>query len=309
MPKFSVVISVFNKEQHIKKTLESVFDQTFQDFEVVVVNDGSTDESERIIKQFTDQRLRYFYQNNKGAAEGRNTAIKHANGTFIALLDGDDYWYPHYLEEQNRLIIKYPNQLVFATAQNTIKGKTSNPKSYSLPEKFNNDGVVDYFESSYQASILHSSSTVLNKEVFNQVGYYNPAIKSGQDTDLYIRIGLLYPVAFSIKICSHYHVWENSLYRNSKSLADKIDFSNYEPIENQNPHLKKFLDLNRFSLAIFAKLHHDMNGFEKNYKKINLQNLNKKQRFILKLSSTNIKLLYRLKNFAERYGLKLSTFK
>lgn len=308
-PKFSVVISVFNKEQYIKSTLESVFNQTFQDFEVVVVNDGSTDNSEKIIQQFNNNKLRYFKQDNKGASEGRNMAIKHAKGILIALLDADDFWYPCYLEEQNKLITKYPDQFVFATAQNIIKQNTSTPKSYSLPKNFKHDGVINYFESSFQASILHSSSTVLKREVFEKIGYYNPTIKSGQDTDLYIRIGLYYQVVFSNNICSAYRIWENSLFRTSKSLEDKIDLTRYEHIEPQNPQLKKFLDLNRFSLAIFAKLHKDQIGFEKNYKKINLQNLNKKQRFVLKLSETNIKLLYLVKNFAERLGLRLSVFK
>lgn len=309
MPKFSVVIAVYNKEKHLAKTLQSVFAQTFQDFEVVLVNDGSTDGSEKVIKQFKDSRLRYYHQENQGAAAGRNAAINKATAPFIALLDADDYWYPHYLEEQNRLIEKYPNEYVFATAQEIIHKNKSSPKPYSIPNDFGSDGVVNYFEASHRASILHSSSTVLKKEVFEQIGNYNPAIKSGQDTDLYIRIGLKYPVVFSRKICSIYLILENSLFRSSTSLEEKADFSEYESLEKGNPLLKKFLDLNRFSLAIFAKLNHDREGFKHNFEKIDLNNLNKKQRLLLKLSPKTTKFLYSLKNFAERFGIKLSAFK
>lgn len=309
MPKFSVIIAVYNKEKHIKSTLESVFAQSFQDFEVVVINDGSTDESEKIIKQFHNPRLHYYYQKNQGASVARNEAINKATASFIALLDADDYWYPNYLEEQNRLIKKYSNEFVFATAQEIVNLNIIRPKNYSIPKSFKNDGLLNYFEASKQASILHSSSTVLKKEVFEHIGNYNPNIKSGEDTDLYIRIGLKYPVVFSRKICSSYFVLKDSLFRSATTLKEKASFTNYEYLEKENSLLKQFLDLNRFSLAIFAKLHNDRDGFKRNFEKINLRNLNKKQRLLLKLSPKSTRFLYSLKNFAERFGIKMSAFK
>jgi len=309
MPKLSVIIAVYNKEKHIAKTLESLLAQTFTDFEIIIVNDGSTDGSEAIIKSFDDKRIHYFTQENQGAAAGRNAAISKAKAPYIALLDADDYWYPHYLEEQNRLIENYPDESVFATAQELVKNNKTYPQPYSLPIDFGSDGVVNYFEASNRASILHSSSTVLKKEVFDQVGKYNPSIKSGQDTDLYIRIGLKYPIVFSRKICSSYFILENSLFRSSASLAEKADFSEYEYLEKENPQLKKFLDLNRFSLAIFAKLNNDRDGFKRNFEKIDLSNLNKKQRLLLRLSPRSTKFLFSLKNFFERFGIRLSAFK
>jgi len=308
MPKFSVTIAVYNKEGHISKTLESVLAQTFTDFEVIIVNDGSTDGSEAIIKSFDDKRIRYFSQENQGAAAGRNAAIKKAAATYIALLDADDFWFPHYLEEQNRLIEKYPNEFIFATAQEIIKNNTSYPKPYSLPKGFEKEGILNYFEASSQASILHSSSTVLKKVVFDEVGFYDHSIKIEQDTDLYIRLGLKYPVVFSKRICSSYYIIENSLFRSANSLDDKEDFSSYSHLEADNPSLKKFLDLNRFSLAIFAKLKNDRAGFKRNFEKIDLSNLNKKQRLLLRLSPKSTRFLYSLKNFFERFGIRLSAF-
>src|SRR5690606_33115952 len=112
----SVVISVFNKEKYIGETLKSVLAQTFSDFEIVVLNDGSTDNSEAEILKFTDARIRYFSAENQGASAARNFTIKQAKAAYIALMDADDYWYPFYLEEQNRLITAFPEESVFATA-------------------------------------------------------------------------------------------------------------------------------------------------------------------------------------------------
>lgn len=309
MPKFSIVIAVYNKEQHIARTLKSVLHQTFTDFEIVIVNDGSTDESERIIKSFNNDKIRYFKQENMGAAAGRNTAIKLAKSSYIALLDADDTWFPNYLEEQNRLIENYPNEFIFATAQEIIKNNTVRHKKYSLSTEFKNEGIVDYFEASYLASILHSSSTVIKKEVFSEIGFYNTSIKSGQDTDLYIRIGLNYTIVFSSCICASYYVIENSLFRSTSSLNEKADFSAYDVFCEEHPSLKKFLDLNRFSLAVFAKLTKDKAGFKKNLEKIKRNNLNFKQRLLLYLSPKTIQFLYRLKIFFERFNFYFSAFK
>jgi glycosyltransferase involved in cell wall biosynthesis len=96
-PYFSVVISLYNKEKHIQSTIESVLAQTFVDFEIVVVNDGSTDGSEAVVKSIDNGRIQIYSQENKGASAGRNAAISKATGTYIALLDADDLWKPNYL--------------------------------------------------------------------------------------------------------------------------------------------------------------------------------------------------------------------
>jgi glycosyltransferase involved in cell wall biosynthesis len=310
MPKFSVVISVYNKAEFIAETLNSVLAQTVQDLEIVILNDGSTDESENSIRPFKDDpRVRFFSEENKGAAAGRNYVIQKAEGEYIALLDADDLWKPFYLEEQLKLIEKYPANKIFATNSEILKkGKTSR-RQFSVDISNKEPIVVDYFEASYLDSILHSSTTVVKKEVFDTVGLYDTDIKSGQDTDLYVRMGLQYKVVFSPKICVQYRVIENSLFRSSKKLSDKPSFEAYEKYEVTNPSLKKFLDISRYSLCLIAKLEGNKAGFEHNYEKIDLANLNKKQRFLLALSPKNLKQLLKLKNSIAQLGIKLSAFK
>ena len=161
MPKFSVVISVFNKENYIAETLKSVLAQTFTDFEVVILNDGSTDNSEAEILKFKDPRIRYFSKENQGASAGRNFTIQQAEANYIALMDADDYWYPFYLEEQNRLLTEFPNESVFATATEIKRNRKTFKNSYST-QTFGKDSIlVDYFQASQLDSVLLSISTVL----------------------------------------------------------------------------------------------------------------------------------------------------
>lgn len=309
MPKFSVVISVFNKEKYIAETLKSVLAQTFTDFEVVILNDGSTDNSEAEILKFNDPRIRYFSKENQGASVARNFTIQQAKAKYIALMDADDYWYPFYLEEQNILIIEFPNESVFATATEIKRNGKVFKNSYSLPTIANNAVIVDYFEASQLDSVLLSISTVLKKEVFENVGWYDPKIKSGEDTDLYVRIGLKYKVVFSPKVCATYVVRKNSLFQSVKKFEEKANFEAYEAFEKDNPALKKFLDLNRYSLCILAKMEGNKEAFKKNFQKINQENLSKKQQFLLRQNKTILKYLSKTKDNLEKLGLRLGTFK
>ena len=309
MPKFSVVIAVFNKEKYIADTLKSVLDQTFTDFEVVILNDGSTDNCEAEILKFSDPRIRYFSKENQGASATRNFTIQQAKAEYITLMDADDYWYPFYLEEQNRLINEFPEESVFATATELKRNGKTFKSNYSVDTEKKDSVLVDYFEASQLDSILLSISTVLKKDVFEEVGWYNPNIKSGEDTDLYVRIGLKYKVVFSPKICATYILRKNSLVKAVKNFDEKANFELYEIYEKHNSALKKFLDLNRYSLCIFAKIEGNKEVFQKNLKKIDRENLNKKQRILLKQNKSVLKYLLKTKNNLEKLGLRLGTFK
>lgn len=113
----SVVIPLYNKAHTIGRTLGTVMRQTFQDFEVVIVNDGSTDDGTNVIrKNFTDSRIRIIDQENAGVSMARNRGVDEAKGKWIAFLDGDDEWHPEYLNEMQKLIVKYPEAGLFLCA-------------------------------------------------------------------------------------------------------------------------------------------------------------------------------------------------
>lgn len=309
MTYFSVVIAVFNKEKYIADTLKSVLAQTYENFEIVILNDGSTDNSEAEILKFKDPRIRYFSKENQGAGAARNFVIQQAKSEYIALMDADDFWHPFHLEELECMINTFPKESVFATATEITRNGKTFKNSYSVQTKNEEPVLVDYFKASQLDSVLLSISTVIKKEVFEKVGYYNPKIKSGEDTDLYVRIGLKYKVVFSPKITATYIIRKNSLGQRIKNFDHIATFEAYEVFEKENLGLKKFLDLNRYSLSLLAKLEGDIKIFQKFYQKINQENLSKKQKFILKQNKTTLKYLLKTKESLEKLGIKLGTFK
>jgi len=308
-PYFSIVIPLYNKERHIKNTIESVLNQTFEDFEIIIVNDGSTDRSAEVVKSIPDQRIKLFTTKNQGASNARNFGIDKATSEFVALLDADDYWYPFYLQEQKRLIDKYPEEFVFSTAQKILKYGKRYPCQYSIDFGEAMDGIVNYFQASLMSSIIHTSAVVIHKDVFKNIGLFNPKIESGQDTDLWIRIGLEYSVTFSKRICSEYVFIPDGLFKSTHSMKQKIDLSPYKALEKNNYDLKKFLDLNRYALAIQSKLWNDNASFEALSADIELNNLNNKQRFLLKQNKDIIELFIKIKDSLSRLGIQLSAYK
>ena len=194
-PFFSVVISVYNKERYIADTLQSVLDQTFEDFEVIIVNDGSSDTSSSIIETFSDQRITMITQDNQGASHARNQGILKAAGTFIALLDGDDIWDAAFLESIKKRIDEHPKQSVFASAIAHKHDRKIIPVPYSF-EPTASVMILNYFEASVQHTVLSGSSTVFRKNILDKTGVFDTKLTSGEDTDLWIRIGLHYPHCF-----------------------------------------------------------------------------------------------------------------
>lgn len=295
-PYFSVIISVYNKEAYISKTLNSVINQTYVNFELIIINDGSTDKSLEIIKQFKDSRLIIIDQKNQGASYTRNKGLAIAKGKFIALLDGDDFWDTRFLETISEAIYKNPNESIFTTA---IAHKYDNiivPVSYSF-EMNKSILVLDYFEASQDHSILSGSSVVFKKSILSITGNFDEALKSGEDTDLWIRFGIHHPIVFLNEVMVYYVYDNTSLSNTSFNLNDKPKYDNYKNEEKTNFYLKKFLDKNRFSLAILSKLNNDTTSFSFYKESLNLKNLSFKRRILLQSPKWLIKLLLKLKSF------------
>ncbi|HOA81558.1 MAG TPA: glycosyltransferase family 2 protein, partial [Defluviitaleaceae bacterium] len=141
---FSVVIPLYNKELSIGNTIQSVLDQTYQEFEIVVVNDGSTDNSLQIVEQINDPRIRIINKPNGGVSSARNRGIKEAKSEWIALLDGDDLWTPNYLIEMKNLINDFHNNKFFGCNFSTIENGNINERAANLPPNFRGE-ILDYF--------------------------------------------------------------------------------------------------------------------------------------------------------------------
>lgn len=293
MPFFSAIIPVFNKESFLENTINSVLQQSFSDFELIVVNDGSTDGSMAIIEKFSDPRIRFFTKENGGVSSARNLGLQKASAKYISFLDADDYWYPNFLEEMASCIQEFPEHHVFSAA---VEVETENlvlPSQYSISKK-NDRVVVNYFEASMKTTAICTSCAVFKRSVFEKVGIFDPRLKSGQDTDMWIRIGLIYPVVFSFKILARYVYDPESLSKNKAYFNRKLDFSKFIAEEKNNLPLKKFLDLNRYSFAMTSKLSNDNENYRRFKKDIDLFHLNLRKKILLKLPAPILNLLLQL---------------
>ncbi|MBL0013116.1 MAG: glycosyltransferase family 2 protein [Flavobacterium sp.] len=307
MPYFSVIIPVYNKEKFIENTIKSVLQQRFSDFELILVNDGSTDNSEVQIKKFSDNRITYYTKENGGASTARNFGLEKAKANYITFLDADDYWYPDFLQEMASCIEEFPNHKIFSAAIEVESEKVIFPSQYSI-RKSSEREIVNYFLASMKTTIICTSCAVFDKSVFEKVGDFDPEIKSGQDTDMWIRMGLEFPVVFSWKILARYVYDSNSLSRKKEYLNKKFNFSKFESLEKSNPNLKRFIDLNIFSFAIRAKLANDKKNFVLYYKKIDLNKLPFRKRILLELPSIVLRALVKLDLFLVNRRLRNSRF-
>lgn len=203
----SVVIPLYNKSASVFNTIRSVQSQTYDDFEIIVVDDGSTDDSSKIVEDIrsSDPRLTLIKKRNGGVCSARNTGILAAHGDYIALLDADDIWDETYLEEQMKMVADFPEcQMWGINYGETISGKIIRDVPTGLPKGFR--GIVeDYFRIPGRVSDLFcSSSVVIKKDTFDEVGLFDERIKYAEDSDMWFRIIARFPVAFYDKYLVFY---------------------------------------------------------------------------------------------------------
>lgn len=308
MSYFSIVIPVFNKEKFVANTLKSVLSQTFSDYEIIIVNDGSTDNSEAVIKTFTDERIQYFSKENEGVAVARNFGIDKAKSDFVCFLDADDFWHPTFLETMYTYSQKFPEQKVFACAIEVETQNKTFAANYSI-NKNTDFEIVDFFEASQKECVLWTSSVVIHKSVFETVGNFDTKIKKGEDTELWIRVGLQFSIVFIWKILARYVYDQSSVSRNLNYYFEPYTFEKYTSEEKKNPKLKQYLDLNRFSAVIKCKLRGDIKTAKEIYKQIDLDTIGWRKVILLQLPGIVLKFLLRFKNFLAGIGLGKSVFR
>lgn len=307
-PFFSVIIPVYNKENFVAKTIESVLNQSFTNFEVIVVNDGSTDSSEEKILAQQENRILYFTKKNEGVAVARNFGILKASGSFICFLDADDYWFPDFLSTLKTAIDTFPEQKVFATAIEIETSKNTFEARYSIPK---NDvfQIVNFFDGSKSEAVLWTSSVAIEKSVFEKIGVFDTALKVSEDTDLWIRIGLIYDIVFIWKILARYTHDAQGISRNMSYIFEDLFFQKFEQAEQTNLKLKYYLDLNRFSSVIKLRVTGNHNKANQLVRAIDLKSLSFKKRILLKMPVFVLKLLIQFKQFLTENGLGTTIFR
>jgi glycosyltransferase involved in cell wall biosynthesis len=308
VPFFSVIIPLYNKEKYIEATLKSVLAQSFQNFEVIIVDDGSNDNSFKAVSQIIDSKITIYKQENKGVSFARNFGIKNAHGKYIALLDADDYWHSNHLLELKKLIDSFPKAGLYCNNyQVYYTDNVYRPAKFNF--NYNEDCLIvkDFFKASLTNCVAWTSAVGFSKETFHAVGGFHTKLKTAQDLDLWIRMALKYDIAFNPTITMSYkfHV-DDSL---SKSNYNNIRYefiNNFSEEEKQNPSLKLYLDVNRFAVAIRCKMNDEHELYKKLKSEIDGSNLNLKQKVLLSCPKHVLKLAKQCHGVLVKNGLYYS---
>ncbi len=311
MSYFSVIIPLFNKEKYVLKTIKSILNQTFQDFEIIIVDDGSTDNSVNIIKSIKSEKIKLIKQVNQGASVARNNAINASNGTYIATLDSDDEWQNNHLSELKKCITSFSKAVLFCTNYN-IKRHNAFITNTKFNFQFDQDCLIidDFFKANIINFIPTSSSVAFKKEDFLKINGYNTNLRTGQDIDLWIKFGLMGAIAFNPKTTMLYNYYDQTSLSNSNYNEDRyLLISNYKLQEKDNASLKLYLDINRYALAIRYKLLGQTKEAKKVIKEIDFSNLNFKQKILALLPANILVYLKKTQRFLIKKNIYLSAFK
>lgn len=256
MPLFSVIIPLYNKAPYVGKTIESVLGQTLGNYELIIIDNGSTDGSSEIVAGFTDPRIRTIrLDKNVGVSNARNNGVAMATATYITFLDADDWWEPTFLEEMAGLIERHPDAGIYGTGYYIVKNSKKRLAPVGVGEEFV-EGEINYC-SVYARTLcmpLTSITIALPKAVFEENGGFKPHLKLGEDFDLWIRIALKHKVVFLNKPLSNYNQDVDVTYRGTHHLRDPKEHMLWnlgylETEEKINPDYKQLIDdLRTYSL-------------------------------------------------------------
>lgn len=311
MPKFSVVVPLYNKENYISETLRSVLNQSYQDFEVIVVDDCSTDSSLEKVNALTDVRIKIVkHEKNKGLSASRNTGIKMSNADYIAFLDADDLWKTPFLETIDFLIQNYPEAQLFGTNYEVnLDGKKVIQYTFNIQE-FELHGIIpNFFDYSRNYALYNQSCFCAKKEIFEKVGYYNEKIDYSEDVDFNIRAYAENSLAYyNQAMATYFMVSENQITQGSLLGKTIPDYDFYEEKFKDRPDIKKYLDFQRYVKAKQFKLSGDQGTFKKLVLKIDPKNLNFKQRLLLQLPNFLLRLISFTKQKLQKKGIELNTY-
>lgn len=205
---FSIIVPLYNKAPYICKTLYSVAAQTYVDYECIIIDDGSTDESRSVVEEWLSKndllcggRCRLVCQQNAGVAAARNNAAKEAKGEYVCFLDADDWWEPTFLQEMVQLIHDYPDAGLYAANYVYYKpGKTH--VALDMPT-----GYIDYPKSYLQSTAMPvwTGTVAMPRRVFLEMGGFPAGVRLGEDFLLWAKTAMRYPVAFLNKPLAYYN--------------------------------------------------------------------------------------------------------
>lgn len=280
---FSIIIPCYNVEKYIENTVKSVLNQTFEEFEVLLINDGSTDNTLKILEKFNDKRIKILNQENKGVSSARNLGIKNAKGKYFLFLDGDDEIDENLLSEANDVFKKKNVQMFYYGYSECLLEKKNILKKYSYEELdnkiFTSDKILEKFLN-FNIN-QHISSVILKRELIENI-LFNQNLITGEDLDFQIRILLKkFNIFYTGKIFFYYLRRDNSATHKKIKIKNLNCLEALEKIYLDFPEKEKDIFLEYFVVRFFRNIKAiAINGYEKtDY--IKIKNILKRYDYIL----------------------------
>lgn len=238
----SVIIPLYNKEKSIKSTIDSVLAQTYREFELIIVNDGSTDGSVNVVTGIRDDRVKLINKHKEGVSSARNTGILAARGEYIAFLDGDDLWDKKYLEVLANLIQDYPNATIYGIGYGCINNGNRTITNCNCHDTCR--GYVNDVWNHYPGYWTGGSSS--SRDNLIKAGLFDTRMTHGEDIDMWWRLLLIGQGAFDCTLLAWYRQdTENRAMHKLIPLKNHIPYyiDKYREYRTNNVDFRRFFDL------------------------------------------------------------------
>lgn len=218
LPLISIIMPVYNSEEYVQRAIDSVFSQTYINYEFIIVDDGSNDDSKKIISNYKDKII-YIHQKNAGASAARNRGINKSNGELIAFIDADDMWYPEKLEIQVEAYIIEPD----AALIHTEVDQSSSFNGFLPINSHDTKAIHKSFLEIFEYPNLKTPSVMIPKKMLDKVGMFNIDLPTAEDKDLFLRCSYNELVLYIPQKLVYCSVFPGSLCDNLRSYSDNIN--------------------------------------------------------------------------------------
>jgi len=317
---FSIIIPLYNKTTYIEKAIRSVLNQTYHEFELIIVDDGSTDNGVLVVEQYLQKQfkegnnslsdnVRIVRQANAGVSTTRNNGVEFAKYDYIAFLDADDWWHKHYLSEMKQLIENYPDAGLYSASYYQVNNGHRRKATIGVEPNFHS-GYIDYCET-YSNTLcmpVWTGATIIPKKIFQAQQGFKASLKLGEDFDLWIRVALQHKVAFLNKPLAFYNhdvvgqnraVISNRLYTVNEHYIFNLEYLQEE--ESINSSLKKLLD----ALRVYVLQPYFLNKSKREnarheLSKVDWEKQPLKERIRIKIPIFFLQLHYKMMNTASK---------
>ena len=259
---FSVILVTYNSSRYIEESISSVLNQTYKNFELIIIDDGSTDKTINIIKKFKDNRIKYKYQTNQGPSKARNFGIKISKSRWICFIDADDYWHKNKLKVVNKFLSG--NNLIYHKLHKKVEFKkqnlhiTQSKLQYSLFQKYIGSKIKNPIAQNLliYGNTIPTSSVVIRKKILKKFKSFDEKLRIGEDYDLWLRLSLVTDkFMFIPENLGTYRIHIESATKKKKDITKLVMNieKKYHHVLNNN---EKVLNISRHEYSIGRKYFH-----------------------------------------------------